>query len=245
MSVVSAPHTGQHGVAETHLGDLGTDSGLGQQRPGRPAQVVQPPARDAAGRVEGFLALVEAKERARAVGAENMIATRSSGIAAMIFCAAALNGINTSRLLLYLAGGNGPDLAVRRQFTAPQASPLAAPRCRQQQEPHEAAERSLVLLSREPDAPQFVVCEGSLARPLRDGCGPAATGTSGDTKSLRAACQVSRVRSARQHTVAAHRAVVIGDVIEHAGVLAALDLGDRQPSQRAAAEQFRDRPRAG
>ena len=40
----------------------------------------------------------------------------------------------------------------------------------------------------------------------------------------------------RQHAVGAHRAVVVGDVVENVGVLAALDLGDRPPFQHAGAE---------
>ena len=42
----------------------------------------------------------------------------------------------------------------------------------------------------------------------------------------------------RQHAVGAPQPVVVGDVVERAGILAALDLGDRQPPQYAAAEQF-------
>ena len=41
-----------------------------------------------------------------------------------------------------------------------------------------------------------------------------------------------------QHAIGAHRTVVVGDVVEHAGVLTALDLGDRQPSQGAGAQQI-------
>ena len=181
VPVVSAPHTGQHGVAETHLGDLGPDSGLGQQSPGRPSKVVQPPARDAAGRVEGFLALVEATERARPVGAENMIVTRKRRHGRDDLLRRRAERNHHVAFALVSLFGDDPDLAIRRQFTALQASPLAAPRCRQQQELHEAAERTLVLLSRDPDALQFVVCEGFVARTFRTDGARQPPGTSGDT----------------------------------------------------------------
>ena len=57
---------------------VGTDASARQQRAGRPSQIVQRPAGDAADLVEVFLAVVEATERVRAVGAENMIAAAST-----------------------------------------------------------------------------------------------------------------------------------------------------------------------
>ena len=110
---------------------------------------------------------------------------------------------------------------------------LATPRCRQQHEPHEGAERSRVRFSRAPDAPQFVVGQYPLARPLPWMC----AGRHGPARSRnRCARRANSARSSPRDSTrsAAHRPVVVGDLIEDAGVLAALDLGDRQPSQPAA-----------
>jgi hypothetical protein len=50
--------------------------------------------------------------------------------------------------------------------------------------------------------------------------------TSGDTKSDCAACQLSRMRNALKYR-SARTGPFIGDMVQYAGVLHALDLGDR------------------
>ena len=61
---------------------------------------------------------------------------------------------------------------------------------------------------------------------------------SGETKSERSPCHANNVLQRRQHAVGPHRAVVVGDVVEHAGVLPAPDLVDRQPPETLVVEQF-------
>ena len=96
------------------------------------------PARDAAGRVEGFLAVVEATERARAVGAENMIATREHRHRRDDLLRRRLTMGSKRPCRSCICGRGCSSPAVVRQFTAAQARRLAAPRCRQQHEPQVA-----------------------------------------------------------------------------------------------------------
>ena len=132
---------------------------------------------------------------------------------------------------------DGPDRAAVRQFSA--AHPAASPR---------RVRVSSTNRTKAPNGPlscsaaghrraQFLVgsirararSEIEVRRPPR---------TSGETKSERAECQLSRVRNAREHTIGPHRPVVVGNMIEHAGVLATRDPGDGLPAQDAGAQQI-------
>ena len=86
----------------------------------------------------------------------------------MISCAAAHNGITVSLPDLYRAPGMVQTVPPSDSSAAPHPSRLASPRGREQHEPHEGAERPLVLLGRHPQASQFLVGQDPRARPLRD-----------------------------------------------------------------------------
>src|SRR5262245_9444051 len=70
-AVVGAADAGD-GVAEAALGDVGGDTGTGEQRAGSTAQIVDRIAAQTRGLVEVGLAIIEAAERTRTVGAENV-----------------------------------------------------------------------------------------------------------------------------------------------------------------------------
>ena len=125
------------------------------------------------------------------------------------------------------------DISLRRR---PAASPrrVAVSNTNRTKAPNGA----LVLLGRcSHTAPQFVVGQHPAARPFRNRGAAAATDQRRDELGAGGVpAQQSPQRG--EHTISPHRSIVVGNMIENAGVLAARDLGDRLAAQDAGAEQI-------
>ena len=132
----------------------------------------------------------------------------------MIFCAARDNGITTSPFVLERAAGMVQTLPSTPSSERPQSGRLAAPRRGQQQESHEVAEEAEGL-RRRPHAPDFIVVEHPRARPLL-GLGARADGDEHRDVIARApGVPREQALDRAQGTVAAHRAALVGDAVEH------------------------------